>query len=319
MSESAREFAERLLRELQAFETNPQRSRDLSYRDLSYVAERLITARDAQHAIHRRFDGHQVREGCCDHDTGCNIWGDDGQGNVNGKAVVSIPCSCGASWNWAKKLQDDLDKAQEHEQATVAAKLRDAARKVECILCVNNVALENGEHVWRSESLGNVVRACPRAPILASIQPSQQSALDRIVADAIMKEHNNHFQFFNDLYATLVDPVAEGSITESKLMEELLQSARWYRQHAHDLETQVNNQTSIVAEKVAEVKREIAAVMREMDSLVQFASKREIESPSNHQEFAREAAERLARWDEALRALPLDALESQSEGKGVAS
>lgn len=46
--------------------------------------------------------------------------------------------------------------------------------------------------------------------------------------------------------------------------------------------------------------REMESVIREMNSLVQFASKREMESPSNHQEFAQEARDKLRRWDKII-------------------
>lgn len=44
-----------------------------------------------------------------DHSTACAIWGDDGQGRVDGEHV-SIPCSCGAHWNWAKKMEAERDR-----------------------------------------------------------------------------------------------------------------------------------------------------------------------------------------------------------------
>ena len=56
----------------------------------------------------------------------------------------------------------------------------------------------------------------------------------------VLDEHKSHVDFENELYATLVDPVAEGSIKEEEMRKQLLESARWYRQHVHDLETQLN-------------------------------------------------------------------------------
>jgi hypothetical protein len=52
----------------------------------------------------------RCREGAVDHCSGCATWGDDGQGNVGGKPVHP-PCSCGASWNWAKKMEAERDAA----------------------------------------------------------------------------------------------------------------------------------------------------------------------------------------------------------------
>ena len=55
--------------------------------------------------------------------------------------------------------------------------------------------------------------------------------------DATLAEHKSHLDFENELYATLVDPVAEGSIKEAEMRKQLLEQARWYRQRVQDLET----------------------------------------------------------------------------------
>lgn len=72
-------------------------------------------------------------------------------------------------------------------------------------------------------------------------------AEERLVG--VMEEHKSHIEFESELYATLVDPVAEGSIKEADMRKQLLESARWYRQHVYDLETQL-------AARVAELKGE---------------------------------------------------------------
>lgn len=55
----------------------------------------------------------------------------------------------------------------------------------------------------------------------------------------------------------------------------------------------------LLATKDARIK-ELESVMREMDSLVQFAAKREMESPSNGQDYAEEARSKLGRWNKTL-------------------
>lgn len=82
-----------------------------------------------------------------------------------------------------------------------------------------------------------------------------QAALASRVNEAVLKEHANHVQFFNDLYATLVDPVAEGSIKENVLMEKLITSAEWYRQRVYDLEKQTNEMEAWDYEKDATIAR----------------------------------------------------------------
>jgi hypothetical protein len=64
--------------------------------------------------------------------------------------------------------------------------------------------------------------------------------LAALLNDATMAEHRSHIDFENELYATLVDPVAEGPIKEDVMRRQLLESARWYRQHCQDLENQLN-------------------------------------------------------------------------------
>jgi hypothetical protein len=81
-----------------------------------------------------------------------------------------------------------------------------------------------------------------------------QSQASERIQEATLKEHANHVQFFNDLYATLVDPVAEGQIKEADLMKALLESASWYRQHVYDLE----NQTAKLQAEIAELKVKLA-------------------------------------------------------------
>lgn len=69
-----------------------------------------LAASERDYRCAKRFTGSQVAEGVCDHDTACNIWGNDGQGNVDGNPV-SIPCSCGAHWNWAKRQEARAEQA----------------------------------------------------------------------------------------------------------------------------------------------------------------------------------------------------------------
>jgi hypothetical protein len=53
-------------------------------------------------------------------------------------------------------------------------------------------------------------------------------------------EHKSHVEFEMELYATLVDPLLDEPIKEAELRKQLLESARWYRQHVEDLENQLN-------------------------------------------------------------------------------
>jgi hypothetical protein len=72
-------------------------------------------------------------------------------------------------------------------------------------------------------------------------QPPEHAAIAELAwNEATLAEHQSHVEYENELYATLVDPVAEGSIKEAEMRKQLLESARWYRQHVHDLETQLN-------------------------------------------------------------------------------
>jgi hypothetical protein len=95
----------------------------------------------------------------------------------------------------------------------------------------------------RFEGVSVPINACEDAlnvimPIVnAALIAVQQQERER----ATLAEHKSHIDFENELYATLVDPVAEGVINESEMRKQLLESARWYRQHAHDLETQLNS------------------------------------------------------------------------------
>ena len=75
---------------------------------------------------------------------------------------------------------------------------------------------------------------------------------------ATLAEHKSHVEYENELYATLVDPVAEGPIKEAEMRKQLLESARWYRQHVYDLETQLNAVAERVREAV-EAEREACA------------------------------------------------------------
>lgn len=77
-------------------------------------------------------------------------------------------------------------------------------------------------------------------PLIDKLEQEIRKACD----EATMAEHKSHVDFENELYATLVDPLAEGSIKEAEMRAALLESARWYRQHAHDLENQLNKRLS---------------------------------------------------------------------------
>lgn len=68
-----------------------------------------------------------------------------------------------------------------------------------------------------------------------------KQAQERAYEAGVIAEHKSHGDFEGELYATLVDPVAEGQIKEAEMRKQLLESARWYRQHVHDLENQLNN------------------------------------------------------------------------------
>jgi hypothetical protein len=70
-------------------------------------------------------------------------------------------------------------------------------------------------------------------------RPDSKRAYDAAIETVTMKEHANHVQFESDLYCTLVDPCAEGSIKEAELHAAVLEAARFSRQHIFDLETQL--------------------------------------------------------------------------------
>jgi hypothetical protein len=78
-----------------------------------------------------------------------------------------------------------------------------------------------------------------------ALQPWNKARnMSTLLNDAMMMEHRSHIEFENQLYATLVDPVGEGSIKEAEMRKRLLESARWYRQHVEDLENQLNEMRS---------------------------------------------------------------------------
>ena len=58
-----------------------------------------------------------------------------------------------------------------------------------------------------------------------------------------------------------------------------------------------------IQDQVAAALREAREAMKGVESIVEFYLKREIESPANHQEFAREADEKLQRFRAAILAL----------------
>jgi len=62
----------------------------------------------------------------------------------------------------------------------------------------------------------------------------------KVREQATLDEHKSHVEFESELYATLVDPVAEGSIKEAEMRKQLLEQARWYRQRVYDLENEPN-------------------------------------------------------------------------------
>ena len=94
----------------------------------------------------------RCREGAFDHCSGCATWGDDGQGNVGGKPVHP-PCSCGASWNWAKKMEAERDAAKAGEARAVEA-LKRIAEDADSHLN-DNVLIGNPTR-WRLKT----IRAC---------------------------------------------------------------------------------------------------------------------------------------------------------------
>lgn len=71
----------------------------------------------------------RCREGAVDHSCNCATWGDDGLGNVGGKPVHP-PCNCGASWNWAKKMETERDAAKTEAQRLFADAAQWQARAV---------------------------------------------------------------------------------------------------------------------------------------------------------------------------------------------
>jgi len=85
------------------------------------------------------------------------------------------------------------------------------------------------------EFMGTKCPACGHQ--FGRILPEAQS----IREEATLAEHKSHIDFENELYATLADPLAEGPIKEAEMRKQLLESARWYRQHVFDLETQRNS------------------------------------------------------------------------------
>jgi hypothetical protein len=77
----------------------------------------------------------------------------------------------------------------------------------------------------------------------AWIDPKRVFAVfeDRDAVVSMWREHGllcfqNQKGDLNELYATLVDPVAEGVIKEAEMRKQLLESTRWYRQRVHDLD-----------------------------------------------------------------------------------
>ena len=128
---SAREFALKLWRDPRIQFTSPDN--DAHWKRIMGVLESLIEERDtallrderARFELAKRYDGRKVADGVCDHATDCNIWGDDGRGKVNGD-YVSIPCSCGAHWNWVKKLGAKL--ARERAKLDLARKQAEKIR-----------------------------------------------------------------------------------------------------------------------------------------------------------------------------------------------
>jgi hypothetical protein len=94
------------------------------------------------------------------------------------------------------------------------------------------------------------------------------------------------------------------------MLEEIICSLRGYPDHGGDI--QVMTEVERIA---AEARRDALAAMLSVQSVVEFYLKREINSPSNHQEFAREAQDKLGRFHAAMGALAALPASGQAEGK----
>jgi hypothetical protein len=118
----------------------------------------------------------------------------------------------------------------EAKLAELVAKWRETGKKYAHTDCTQ-ASITNGLRLqWCADELERLSIDVPAMARRLSVE------LDA----ATMAEHKSHVDFENELYATLVDPLADGPIKEAEMRKQLLESARWYRQHVYDLEMQVN-------------------------------------------------------------------------------
>ena len=142
-------------------------------------------------------------------------------------------------WDWAAKafrqIADELAAlaAQAPQVAETGRTAIDEAQAYMLDRCLEVIRGEVPREAFTAADLAV-------SEALAAAQAPKPSTGARTYEQGVLDEHKSHIDFENELYATLVDPIAEGSIKEAEIRKQLLESARWYRQHTHDLETQLN-------------------------------------------------------------------------------
>lgn len=118
-----------------------------------------------------------------------------------------------------------------------------------CGLCLGQI--ESKEDLdWHG--LGNCVPICD---ICLGSGIENRAALDAYVQEkvdrAVLAEHKNHAQFVSELYAILCDPCSDGDeVNEAQCFAAVMESAKWSRQHIHDLEMQLNEMVAANRAKV---------------------------------------------------------------------
>jgi|SRR6267142_1693854 len=130
-------------------------------------------------------------------------------------------------------MQFKQDKPADQPQAVSGGAPHVLSAPIECLIAYHEKEAKN--HVssqWIYSNHMFAVQAYKK--VLTMLAAHDQKVRD----DATLAEHKSHVEFESELYATLVDPVAEGSIKEAEMRKQLLEQARWYRQRVYDLETE---------------------------------------------------------------------------------
>lgn len=107
-----------------------------------------------------------------------------------------------------------------------------------------SVDFEGGYHVAMSE-YKKAIRA---------LNKEATEAFERYVQRAVETEHANHVEFASDIYSTLIDPCAEGTIKEADLFAQCLKAATDQRQLIQDLMEQVTAARNDVQGRVLEAR-----------------------------------------------------------------